>query len=257
MNNEIMTTELVSVYIPTHFRPELLDRAIKSVFNQYYKNVEVVVCIDGECLKTLDVVNKWVEDGFNLLYHVEKTPKGACFCRNKAISMCTGTFITGLDDDDYFQEKRITDFMRNYNNEREILYTNYTVKSNDEKFRISPAINVGDRIYEFNYIGNQVFFHRSVAKCDIFCEDMPAWQDYEAWLSLYDKGYKFKLLNLANYVVDLSHPHERITKNTKKINKAYELIVNKHNRFKIEPNKSFLKYSLYRYPGVKIKIEDI
>ncbi|MCT2488980.1 glycosyltransferase, partial [Klebsiella pneumoniae] len=38
---------LVSVYIPTHNRAELLSNAVKSVINQTYKNIEIIICNDG------------------------------------------------------------------------------------------------------------------------------------------------------------------------------------------------------------------
>lgn len=251
-----MGEKLVSVYIPTHFRPELLDRAIRSIFNQTYKNIEVVVCLDGYCIESINILDKWVKEGYKIKYHYEKTAKGACFCRNKAIAMCDGDFITGLDDDDYFEENRVRLFLDKYKYKDQILYTNYKVKSSLNKMKISPSIDVKDRLYEFNYIGNQIFFHSSIKRDVIFDELMPAWQDYEAWLSLYEKGYEFHILDEPSYIVDLTHPHERITKNTNKVVKAYFLIIDKHKKFINEPYSTFLKYSLYRYPNVDLSYND-
>lgn len=49
---------MVSVYIPTHNRAELLSNAVKSVINQTYKNIEIIICNDGSGDNTDDVVNK-------------------------------------------------------------------------------------------------------------------------------------------------------------------------------------------------------
>ncbi|WP_353889972.1 glycosyltransferase family 2 protein [Escherichia coli] len=47
---------LVSVYMPTHNRSELLARAIKSVITQSYSNIELIICDDGSTDNTYDVV---------------------------------------------------------------------------------------------------------------------------------------------------------------------------------------------------------
>ena len=40
-------TKLVTVFIPTHNRKELLERTLKSVLSQTYKNIEIIVSDDG------------------------------------------------------------------------------------------------------------------------------------------------------------------------------------------------------------------
>ena len=43
-----MENPLVSIIIPTYKRSEKLSRAVKSVLNQTYKNIEVLVVSDNE-----------------------------------------------------------------------------------------------------------------------------------------------------------------------------------------------------------------
>ena len=48
MTNENYTKHpLVSVIIPTYNRPHTIERAIKSVINQTYKNIEIIVVDDN------------------------------------------------------------------------------------------------------------------------------------------------------------------------------------------------------------------
>ena len=43
----VQNSKLVTIYIPTHNRPDLAKRAIQSVLNQSYKCIELIVCDDG------------------------------------------------------------------------------------------------------------------------------------------------------------------------------------------------------------------
>ncbi|HHH4042611.1 TPA: glycosyltransferase family 2 protein, partial [Escherichia coli] len=47
MNNTDKLNKKVSVYISTHNRLERLKRAIQSVLNQEYSNLELLVCDDA------------------------------------------------------------------------------------------------------------------------------------------------------------------------------------------------------------------
>ncbi|EGD7793379.1 hypothetical protein DP299_08070, partial [Escherichia coli] len=44
---KIKILPLVSVYITTKNRPVFLERALKSVVNQTYKKIEILICNDG------------------------------------------------------------------------------------------------------------------------------------------------------------------------------------------------------------------
>ena len=57
LNSEVnMNNALISVYIPTHNRSEMLKRAVFSVIKQTYKNVEIIICDDGSSDNTEQVV---------------------------------------------------------------------------------------------------------------------------------------------------------------------------------------------------------
>ena len=57
-----MTNELVSVIIPTHNRPIMLEKAIKSVVSQTYTNWELIVILDSCKSDSIEVIKKF-EDG--------------------------------------------------------------------------------------------------------------------------------------------------------------------------------------------------
>jgi hypothetical protein len=114
---------LVSVRIPTWKGHELLvGRAIPSVLNGSYRNVEVVVCSDGPdpvCRAAVEAIAdprvRYVElperpSHPRFYYHFWQTT--GLLAANHALDACRGTFITPLDHDDAFSRDHVRDLLQ-------------------------------------------------------------------------------------------------------------------------------------------------
>ena len=100
-----MKNPLVSVIIPTYNRAGYLERAIKSVLNQTYQNLEIIIIDDN----SKDGTKKTVLD-FNvskLRYYRNLNNRGAPFSRNRGIELSKGDYINFLDDDDVLLPRKI------------------------------------------------------------------------------------------------------------------------------------------------------
>ncbi|WP_338589236.1 glycosyltransferase [Shewanella khirikhana] len=214
---------LVSVYIPTCNRRELLERALNSVLAQTYPNVEIIISDDCSEDDTQVFCEKLVSQHDNIVYLRNDKRSGACVARNRAINIAKGEFITGLDDDDYFLPERIADL---YNG---LITNNYQIVFSDNKVLLNHGVLKvhkkkskvckSDLLVQ-NYIGNQVFtYKKNFTKINGFNEAIPAWQDLECWFRLLDVSDAY-CIHSASYVVDVSHPHERITSG--KIDKIFD-----------------------------------
>jgi len=117
--------DLVSVIIPTYKRDcDLLKRAIDSVFNQTYKNIEVIVVEDnaGAVLKSYRTKNIKMLESISqkhkaLKIVLNKVNLGGALSRNEGIKNACGKFVTFLDDDDEFCQDKIKNqiqFMLNH-----------------------------------------------------------------------------------------------------------------------------------------------
>ena len=89
---------LVSVVIPTRHRPQLVLRAIHSVLNQTYSEIELIVVIDGPDAATTAAMGS-IEDP-RLQYIVNPRSLTAAGARNVGAARATGDWIAFLDDDD-------------------------------------------------------------------------------------------------------------------------------------------------------------
>ena len=97
---------LVSVIIPTFNRCQVLKRAIVSVINQVYKNLEIVIVNDSSVDSTSDVVKSFTDP--RIKYIVHEKNKGLAATRNTGIRNVRGEYITFLDDDDEWANEKIS-----------------------------------------------------------------------------------------------------------------------------------------------------
>lgn len=245
---------LVTVYIPTYNRVELLQRAVDSVLSQDYKNIELIVVDDNSKDGTHEYLTKMVKEDSRFKFFINEENSGACVSRNKAIFAATGEFITGLDDDDYFLPNHISGLINKcylMADDCIALYSQAYMKGkNASKLIYGKRIRscTYDQLLTANWIGNQIFTRTMyLRQIKGFEESLPAWQDLECWYRLL-KTYNKKAILVPNYsyVVDVSHPHERISsKKLTSILKAYEIFVKKHNlSYK---DKTLLKLHLVPY----------
>jgi len=105
---------LVSAIIPTHNRADLLERAIESVLDQTWENLELVIVDDASDDKTPQFLKSLSDQHKNLKVIRNQESKGAAASRNIAIQNAKGDFIAGLDDDDFWRPNRIELLMEEF-----------------------------------------------------------------------------------------------------------------------------------------------
>lgn len=108
---------LVSVVIPTYDRREFLSEAIKTVIDQTYGKVELIIVDDCSPGSPEDIVrNAPTEDLQNIDFVRHNENKGVSAARNTGIKRASGEFIALLDDDDLWTaekiERQIAEFHR-------------------------------------------------------------------------------------------------------------------------------------------------
>ena len=216
------TDDKVSVYISTYNRQKKLERAINSVLNQDYKNIEIIVSDDNSSDSTKEFMKEIVARYDNIIYLRNEDNHGACVTRNKAISAAKGLFITGLDDDDEFSSDRISTFINNWNPEYSFLSSNFKEQFVSGKTRIyykrrtNKEFSYTHLLYD-NNASNQIFTLTSRLRgIGGFDKRVKRLQDWDTWLRLGKKYGKYYCLKDATYI--MHHDHEI---NEKRVSKSY------------------------------------
>lgn len=91
---------LVSVIIPAYNSEQFIGEAIRSVLNQSYQDLEVLVTDDCSSDATERVVRELAAEDSRVHYFRMKQNGGAALARNNSIQQAKGRYIAFLDADD-------------------------------------------------------------------------------------------------------------------------------------------------------------
>ena len=242
----------VSVIIPTYNRGNLIINSIKSVLNQTFRNLEVIVVDDGSTDNTEDEVNKITDK--RIKYIKLSSNRGGSNARNVGIKNATGQFISFQDSDDIFYPNKIEKQIKNIINKNSIfdfckinvIYNStysYLIPNERQENSIIKGEIFNELISRGNFISTQSMIIRTkYMKNHLFDIEMPRLQDYDVILGMIPK---VKISYTNEVLVDLHIQNNSVTHSPSKLKKAIYILLNKKFDFNKSQKESFLKYLKY------------
>lgn len=192
---------LVTAVITTYERPELVKRAIKSVLNQTYDPLQIVVVEDG----SESGVDKWIDEhGLDKVSYIchEKNMNGAA-ARNTGIEAANGKYIGFLDDDDEWKPQfieRLTKKAENLTEEQwrslGVVYAALETKHPDGSTQVNYPKNEGNLKESIMEVGaktldSSLFFPKRVLeKVGGWDETLPSGNVHDMWMTLAINDYE-------------------------------------------------------------------
>ena len=228
---------LVSVYIPTRNRRVLIERAVRSVLAQDHADLELFVVNDASTDDTQAFLTELARTDPRLIVFENEEPKGAPVARNRAISAAKGQFITGLDDDDYFEPSRLRRFLQRWaeleaeGKRPSCLYSQSICMRDGRQMWVSqkPSTVDYEDLFTRNVIENQVFAPREhFIGAGMFDEQLPAWQDIDLFIRMLRKYGTAFLAPYPTYFYDDDERTDRISAKGERIRRAKVRIAAKH-----------------------------
>lgn len=96
-------TPVFSVILPTFNGERFLKEALISLFDQSYKNFEIIAVDNGSTDSTLKILNQF-RDRINIL---SEGRRGVTYARNKGIKASKGRYIAFIDQDDIWMANKL------------------------------------------------------------------------------------------------------------------------------------------------------
>ena len=108
-----LDTPLVTVLVPCRNHVTYVEAALRSVFRQTYRRLELVVIDDGSDDGSADAIRRCLDESPFAHRFVARERRGAPETINEAAELATGTFICLLNSDDFMHEDRLRRMVAN------------------------------------------------------------------------------------------------------------------------------------------------
>lgn len=104
-----------SIIIPVYNVEKYLKKCLDSVFNQTYKDYEVIVVNDGTKDNSMDIVKD-----YNVKVINQKN-QGLSAARNAGVKVATGDYLIFLDSDDYWEKNILKELSKSLKNNPDLV----------------------------------------------------------------------------------------------------------------------------------------
>ncbi len=179
----------ISIAIPTWNRYEEVIRAIKSIDIDRYFDIEIVICDNGSSEDLINKLESFCNKYQQIKLYKNDTNIGMTPNWNRAISLCSGEWITLLCSDDYFMDggfEKVYNLIKNINDPC-LIIQNPTIV---EDIYLQAGCDTAKKINLPIASGN--FLHKSIIKnCGLFDERIKYSPDAEYWVRI---SIKFPVL---------------------------------------------------------------
>ncbi len=152
-NNIENSPELISVIINVYNGEKFIDKCLKSVVEQTYKNLEIIVVNDGSTDNTLNIVKTYKDERIRI---INQNNMGLSLSRNVGIENAHGEYLFFVDADD-FVTIDVIEYLYDIAKKKNVLIStcktlvinnyNYTINQEPEKIELFTAREMIKKIF--------------------------------------------------------------------------------------------------------------
>lgn len=161
--------ELVTIVVPVYKVEKYIDRCIKSILNQTYKNLEIILVDDGSPDNCGKICENYAQKDKRIKV-VHKENGGLSDARNAGISISNGKYISFIDSDDYIDPEYI-----------ELLYKTIKKDKSDMAISSHKVIYENGTVLEKATKEESILKPKEVLKRILYDDGI----DLSAWAKLY------------------------------------------------------------------------
>lgn len=218
---------MVSVIIPVYNREKTIKKAIASVLDQTWNDLEVIVVDDGSMDNSANEIKSMKDTRIKYIYQENA---GACVARNHGLDLAQGDFIAFHDSDDVWHEDKLEKQLNKLNETgADIVFCKLNeIKADGQTVLLPMGIKEGmlNPVVTVMGIGTQTLLaRRRVFENLRFDSDFPRFQELEL---LYRASKEFSIYCLGEGLVDYYIGGDSISSNPEKLYSACSLMKEKH-----------------------------
>lgn len=204
---------MISIIVPIYNCEKYLEKCIKSLINQTYKDLEIILINDGSTDNSYEICKKYKKIDKRIKI-INNNNKGVSYSRNQGIKIAKGDYITFVDADDYIETNTYQKVLSKFSNE--IDFIRYNTKHIDNK-NFDKLYELKDKIIDIKQNEKRLFQHfftkknnipcfsvllvikKDIAKKIFFNEKLAILEDADFYLQLFNNSKTGLFLDLKKY----------------------------------------------------------
>ena len=205
-----MNQPLISVIVAIYNVEEYLPKCIESILNQTYKNIELILVIDGSPDNSLNICNQYAEKDGRITV-IEKENGGQATARNKALDIATGDYIGFIDGDDWIEPEMYQTLYEVASNESADVVQCGWYKVDPDGRKVCPYPNKYKKVLTSDealdsLIDFPEFPLNTSVCCKLFRKRLVDWLRFSPVRAYEDDEFVYKAVSLANKIVCINSP---------------------------------------------------
>lgn len=232
---------MISVVMPTYNRGYILERSIKSVLNQTYKDLELIIVDDNSNDNTEEII-KSIKDN-RIRYIKQKENLGANKARNRGICESRGDLIAFQDSDDEWLPNKLEIQIRELKKKKsDLVFCSFNRFENDKK-EIIPNKNINEsniqnELLHGNFISTQTILAKKACFLnEKFDDRLPRFQDWDLMIRI---SLNYKITFIDQPLVNVYVQHDSISKDREKAEQSIKIMLEKY-KVLINNNKNIIE----------------
>jgi len=236
----------VSCIIPTKNRPALVTRAIQSVIDQSYHNIEIIVVDDSTNVETEKALTSFAGQ---IRYIKNEKSRGAPYSRNIGLDEARGDAIAFLDDDDMWLPEKTSTQVK-WLEKHPLVSCNYITEIRGRRYFMKyPEIVSYEDLLSVNALGSCSFVMvdgESMKDCR-FDENIKGGQDWDFWLTVMQQNSTEKAVNAGKYLVNYNiGEFSRISNTTNMLQSVLDLYDKRRSEYTLNSTRLLLLYNAFQ-----------
>ena len=185
---------LVSIIVTYYKKKKYILKCLKSIFNQSYKNFEVILIFDDNDTNEYEYIKKLKKKFRKIIVYKNKKNLGAGESRNKGIKLSKGTYVAFLDSDDEWHKDKLKKQMKYMiKNSFSVSHTSYQIVNESQKFlarRTAKTLDHAMLLKSCDIGLSSVIMKRNLFNKNIKFANTKTKEDYVLWLNFTKNGKK-------------------------------------------------------------------
>jgi len=179
-------TNLISVVVTCYNHENYIEQCLRSIFNQTYRNIELIVLDDGSTDNSSEIIQEVLQESPFVTTFESHENIGVVRTRNKGLNLLNGDYFLFVDSDDFLDETYVEELYEcAINHQADIVYCDLFNFEKNEVYLKAQEFELHSLLVS-NYISNCSLINKAILKGAYYDEKLSGkkLEDYDFFLNL-------------------------------------------------------------------------